>query len=324
MKIAHIAIVTPRRCGLYETTRELVMGLRELGLDSRIVDPQPQKNPVGWKGEEDRGVPVDSLDWAKGADILVNHSGLGELEKLGKPVIHIAHGRPRHSFLSEASGGTPIYSYHFKNNTDPNLKAVVTFWEQHKPYLDVMYPDKPVHHVQSPVDYNFWRPWSQGDPVYDFGEHHGGVNIVCTDAFRDDIDAYDAINAYALWAREHSDVKPKLHIFGKPQTMKGWGALIKRVQLDGHMGLVQGWAKELQHVYRVADMVLTAHQIDVRTVREATACGCPVVRVTDVADTSKIDNGLDCSRFVVRADAIRLFDYRETARQFSEVIKCSL
>ena len=317
MKVAHVAVITPRRCGLYETTRELVKGLRDIGIDSRLVDPLPNKNPVGFKGTEDRGALVTDLEWAKTADILVNHSGLGDLEDCGKPIIHIAHGRPRHSFLSETSGSTPIYSYHYANNKKDNFKSVVTFWPQHIPYLNVMYPDKKVIHVQSPVDLDYWRP---AESKYDFGGHGGGVNIVCTDAFRDDIDAYDPINAYALWARENKDLNPKLHIFGKPQNMKGWGALIKRVQDDGNMGLVQGWASQLQHVYRAADLVLTAHQIDVRTVREATACGCPVVRVRDIADSDIISQALEMSRADVRYEAEQLFDMKETARQFKAVL----
>ena len=61
MKVAHLAIITPRKCGLYETTRELVKGLREIGVDSRLVDPAPARNPIMWKGTEDRGVPVVTL-----------------------------------------------------------------------------------------------------------------------------------------------------------------------------------------------------------------------------------------------------------------------
>lgn len=309
-----MAVVTPRRCGLYETTRELVAGLRELGLDSRLVDPLPNKNPVGWKGKEDRGAPIENLEWARKADVLVNHSGLGDLEDAGIPIIHIAHGRPRHSFLSEASGSTPIYSYHYNNNYKESFKAIVTFWSQHVPYLEVMYPDKPVHYVQSPVDLGFWCP---GESSYDFGGFKDKTNIVCTDAFRDDIDCYDALNAYALWARGKDDVK--LHIFGKPQNMKGWGAIIKRIQKDGNMGLVQGWASQLQVVYRAADLVLTSHAIDVRTVRESMACGCPVVRVTDI-ESAEIDQGLSMDRAEVRRLAERLFNPRQTAKQFKEII----
>lgn len=314
MKVAHIAVITPRRCGLYETTRELISALRELGVDSRLVDPMPKKNPVGFKGTEDRGVPIEDLEWAKNADILINHSGLGELEDSGLPIIHIAHGRPRHSFLSEVSGSTPIYSYHFNNNSKKELKSVVTFWKQHKPYLDVMYPDKPVYYVQSPVDLDFWKP---GESSYDFGGFKDKINIVCTDAFRDDIDCYDALNAYALWARGKDNVK--LHVFGKPPNMKGWGALIKRIQLDGNMGLVQGWASQLQLVYRAADLVLTSHEIDVRTVREAMACGCPVLRVKDIANID-IDSALKQDRQDVRKQAEKLFNPSQTAKEFKEIL----
>lgn len=314
MKVAHLVVITPRRCGLYETTRELVKSLRDNGIDSRLVDPMPDKNPVGFNGAIDRGATIASLDWAKDADILVSHSGMGDLETCGKPIIHVAHGRPRHSFLSEVNGSTPIYSYHYKNNFKDQVKAIVTFWPQHKPYLEVMYPNKPVHYVQSCVDLDFW---CTGSSVYDFGGYAGKINIVCTDAFRDDIDCYDAINAFALWARKNEGAK--LHIFGKPKNMRGWGALIKRVQDDGNMGLVQGWASELKHVYRSADAVVTAHDIDVRTVREAMACGCPVVRVKDIG-LADISGALKETRSNIRYQAEKLFNPSVTAEQFSRVL----
>ena len=56
MRIAHAAIATPRKCGLYETTRELVAAERALGVDARIVDPAPNEK-VGIKNH-DRGVPI--------------------------------------------------------------------------------------------------------------------------------------------------------------------------------------------------------------------------------------------------------------------------
>ena len=319
MKVAHMAVITPRRCGLYETTRELVKSLRDIGIDSRLVDPTGSKNLLMPSGTEDRGAPFASMDWAKDADILVNHSGLGEeLEKSNIPVVHVAHGRPRHSFLSEASGSTPIYSYHYHNNNKDQFKSVVTFWPQHKPYLEVMYPDKPVHYVQSPVDLDFWKP-AKSD--YDFGGLGGDFNIVCTDAFRDDIDCYVPLNAFALTARKNSGMK--LHIFGKPKDMRGWGSIIKTIQNDGNMGLVQGWAKSLETVYRKADLVLTAHEIDVRTVREATACGCPVVRISDdIRDCEdKILTALHSSRESARIWAEDNFNPKVTALQFKRVLE---
>ena len=97
--------------------------------------------------------------------------------------------------------------YYYKTNLKSQFKAVVTFWPQHVPYLEVMFPDKPVHYVQSSVDLDQWSP---SEPQYNFAGLGGGVNIVCTDALRNDIDCYEPLNAYALWARKNKH-KP-LHL----------------------------------------------------------------------------------------------------------------
>lgn len=310
-------IITPSRCGLFETTRELVAGLRLQGVDSRLVDPLPDDNPVNFKGKEDRGAKVANLKWAAKADILVSHSGIGSLEKSGKPMVLVIHGRPRHSFLTEVGGGgAAIYSYHYKTNSKPDFKAIVTFWSQHMGYHKVMFPDKPIYYVQSSVDLDFWSP---GPKQYDFEGKSGGVNIVCTDALRNDIDCYDPLNAYALWARRNKHLKPKLHLFNKPKNMKGWHPLIKRIQDDGNMGMVVGWARGLKHVYRAADCTITAHQIDVRTVREAMACGCPVVRITDIENTG-IDSALQSDHNYIRQQAEQRFNPAVSAKQFKEIL----
>jgi glycosyltransferase involved in cell wall biosynthesis len=321
MKLAHLAVVTPRKCGLYETTRELVAALRTKGIDSRIVDPAPHKNPIGWAAAEDRGVPIANIEWAKQADLLISHSGLGELESLDKPQILVAHGRPRSSFLSEASGGAPIYSYHYQSNLNPKLKACVTFWPQHESYLQVMYPNKPVHYIQSPVDLDFWHPDRSN---YDFGGHAGQTNFVCADSFRDDIDCFEPINAFCLFARAYPYLGAKLHVFGKPKNMRGWGALLQRLKDDGSLGLVQGWAANLLPVYQAADLVLTGHTIDVRTVREAMATGCPVFRISDATCYPKIRQALQRDRATVRKDAERLFNPSVTAKQFLEVVRSAV
>lgn len=315
MKIAHYAIVTPRRCGLYETTRELVVALRERGVDSRIVDPKPMKQ---WEAlEEDRGAPIERGAWDP--DILVSHSGLGNMEDCGKPIVHVAHGRPRHSFLNEVEGGTPVYSYHYDTNAKPQFRAVVTFWPQHAPYLRVMYPDKPVHVVQAPVDLEHWSP---GKSAYDFAGHAGRINVVCADSFRNDGDCFDPLNAFALWARENGARQPKIHVFGKAGNMRGWSALIRRIQDDGHFGILQGWAADLRVVYRKADLVITPHAIDVRTVREAMACGCPVLQMRGL-EAHRIDDALVLNRATVRREAEKRFDPVVTAQQFEEIL-CSI
>ena len=92
VKLAHIEVVTPGRCGLYETTRELVVALRARGFDSRIYDPTKAKNKLYPEGDKDRNAPFCDLNWVfREADLLVNHSGLGAaLEECDTPVIHVA------------------------------------------------------------------------------------------------------------------------------------------------------------------------------------------------------------------------------------------
>ena len=305
-------MLTPNRCGLHETTRELASGLRARGIDSRLVDPFPEKNPIGFKGTEDRGVPIADQGWAKTADLLVSHSGLSkEMDAAQMPFILVAHGRPRSSFLIESNGGIPVVSFYVRLNTAKRLKSVVTFWPQHEKYLRVLMPDKPIHVVQSSVDLNYWSP---GPKRYDFSGKGGKINVVISDAWRDDVDPYLPLNAFALWARQN---KAKVHLYGRPaNAKKGWDALLSRIAADGNLGEVRGWVNGLREVYRSSDAVFTANEIDVRTVREAMACGCPVVRIK----SDLVVGNIEQSREQVRAMAETKFNPSETARQFHEVI----
>ena len=305
-------MLTPNRCGLHETTRELASGLRARGIDSRLVDPFPEKNPIGFKGTEDRGVPIADQAWAKTADVLVSHSGLSkEMDEAQMPFILVAHGRPRSSFLIESRGGIPVTSFYARLNTAKRLKNVVTFWPQHYNYLKVLMPDKPVQIVQPSVDLDYWCP---GPKQYDFNGKGGTINIVISDAWRDDVDPYLPLNAFALWARTKKGTRA--HLYGRPASAKkGWDALLSRIAADGNLGEVRGWVNGLREVYRAADAVFTANEIDVRTVREAMACGCPVVRIgTD------LEVGEFADRDKTRTEAEQRFNPTETARQFSQIL----
>ena len=317
LTLAHVAIVTPGRCGLYETTRELVVGLRALGVDSRIHDPGDRELHPG--GDEDRGAKFCDLDWAKRADILIEHSGLGPLADTGQPVIHVAHGRPRSSFLIERRGGAPIQSYHYLKNKDPRFTAVVTFWPSHVPYHEVIWTQTPVYSVTPPVDLDAWSP--EGPSGYDFHGKGGSPNIICTDAWRDDIDPWPVVNAFALYARKFP--KAKLHIYGAAKDMKGWGAVLKTIEDQGNRGEISTWVRGLANVYRAADMLITPHTIAVRSIRESMACGCPVAimgspDIGEFANSMETMLGLD--RAHIRRKAEEIFDPRTTAREFLDVV----
>lgn len=316
VKLAHIAVATPHRCGLYETTRELVAALRTLGVDSRICDPTREKNTLHPKEAEDRGALFADMDWAAEADLLINHSGLGErLEATDTPVIHMLHGRPRSSFLIEMKGSTPIFSYHYHKSRDKRFRACVTFWPEHVPFHQVMWPETPIHAIQPPVDLERWTP--KGPAGYSWHNHGADINVVSTDAWRDDIDPFNTVHAFALFARTQPSIK--LHIFGNSKNLKAWAPLLKRIQDERHLGEVCGWVLGLENVYRAADLMLTAHTINTRAVREAMACGCPVQRINCDLRTARIVIPHRSQRASVRAEAERLFDPAVTARQFMEI-----
>ncbi len=320
LKLAHAVVVTPRRCGLYETTRELVVGLRKLGVDSRMVDPSAD-NDLHPGGDDDRGAKFADMNWAAKADILVNHSGLGSrLDDSGISVIHVAHGRPRLGFDGERAGKAPVYSYQYIKNKDPNFKVVVTFWPRYRPYLEIMFPDKPVCYVQPPVDLDAWTP--DGPSNYNFGGKSGSPNVVIVDVHREDVDPFEAVHAFALFARKHRGAK--LHLYCMPADRKGWNPLLKSIQDQGNLGEVTKWVtKGVDNIYRAADIMITPHVIATRTVRETMACGCPVgsMATTDIAKFAiEMESVLRMDRGDVRKMAEKQFNPDRTAKEFLAVV----
>lgn len=320
MKVAHLTLVTPGACGLYETTRELVAGLRQLGVDSCIVDPLQSTNKKHPGGIEDRGARFAEMSWAIKADVIVSHSGIGKaLEATNQPLIHVAHGRPRSSFLNK----TEVYSHMYIRNREERCRAVVTFWPEHEPYLQVMFSNTPIHLIQAPVDLETWTP--AGPRNYKFHGHSGHINLVCVDMWRDDIDPFFVLNAYALWAREVPGAK--LHLYGLEEKQKQ-SALLTTMKTDKTLGTVQGFVSEgLSNVYRAATATITSQTIDTRGVREAMACGCPVIRIPGPnlnGFRAQFWEGITRSRKAIRQEAEQRFSPEKTAMQFHQLLQSVL
>lgn len=292
------------------------MGLRQTGVDARLIDiPAANKvYPQGYPQKWDRKAPIASMDWAINADVIVNHSGYDgtPVDETEQPVIHVAHGRPRSGFLTEDHGGTPIMTYQHNKNHDPRWRAVVTFWPEHVPHLELLLPDKPVRYVQPCVDLDYWSP---GDTDYDFHGAGGDINLVCTDPRRDDNDAQHPLTAASVWN------KGKIHLYGTG-SLKAFKPLVNRLNERNRMGCVVEWSPDLRQVYRAADILVTSSGIHTRSVREAMACGCPVVQVgADVREVAvDFEHAMSVTRQSVRNRALSDFDPRKTALEFKRVI----
>lgn len=287
LRIAHVALCTPHKCGLYETTRELVAAERALGIDARIYDPKP--TPFYPVEDNDRGALLTlSIDWVRSADVVVDHSGCdGTTDGCDVPHILVPHGRPKHSFLGELQkGGTPVYSYQHRLERDPRYKAVVTFWPEHIGHLRTIFKSTTVHAIPAPVDLDAWSP--EG-PKHTFGGKLGKYNVVLTDSWRDDGDMFDAVSAVILAGRMLPGLK--VHITGfhdQAKLARGWPVLLNTLRDDGTLGEVAPWAtpEGLAAIYRGADLLVTPHHIQTRTVREAWACGLPICRVDKFVEQS--------------------------------------
>lgn len=317
MQIAHSAIATPHRCGLYETTRELVAAERALGFDARIVDPDPVDG--GARGI-DRGVPIAEMDWAVTADLVVNHSGFDKtpLQHSGPPVIHVAHGRPLSTFMGERSGQAPGLTWQTQRKQLSRYLGAVTFWPEYEPYLKTIWEPKPVWSIPPTVDLEFWTPRKS-----DFGFHgrRGAYNVIMTDPWsREDAQPYHCIHAFALFRKLVPEAR--LHIFAWDGNKKALTGLANILGQGG--GMITRWVKNLRYAMRAADMLISPHRIYTRSIREAMACGLQVVSGRDCHPE-------DISEFAVlmakrhdepeptRGMAEALFDPRRSAARLADV-----
>lgn len=327
MKIAHVAIATPRLCGLYETTRDLAAALRKRGHEAFIVDPKPRDGVFPETGE-DRGVPVYA-DYGEAvkADVIVSHSGHDgtPLSETSQPIVHVAHGRPESTFLGECEGGAPGMSYQIARDRDARYKAVVTFWTEHEAYLRNLWRNTPVYSVRAPVDTSYWKP---GETDYDFAGKRAKTNIVIADPWirARDRTPFDAIHGVlCAFKRLEPDEDVRLHVFGLDSKSAPVVRNLLTTVAD-RVGVLQGWASDLRAVYRATDVVVTPHEISTRTYREALACGAHVVRVARNTVEQVGANVLEAVRKAPRRSwnhnaACFGFDANEAAREFEAVLQ---
>jgi len=322
MRLAHLAVVTPHLAGLYETTRDLVMAERALGIDACIMDPK--------RSTDDRGVPTGcDIGFVESADVLVSHSGLGSFSGVQKPIVHVLHGRPESSFLLERLGRINVYSFLANAARDPRYKRFVTFWEEFVPYWSVILPEDRLRVVPPPVNLEEWS-LGNGQAPYDFGGKAGKVNVVCADVWREDLTPYRTINAFYQFGKATPGAK--FHLYGKDGNARGRGVLLLALAKQGMLGEVKGWVKNLVEVYRAADLMITPHWIATRSVREALACGCPVVAdvnnrfavatadaTNPIAFAEAMSRGLESDRATNRRIAERAFNPKVAAEAMQKV-----
>jgi len=301
MKIAHICHFSPMTNGMYESARDLCAAERRIGVDARLVDVRTAEmagapalvrpdgkpcercghvrlasvspGPVAPDWAEDRGVVLAPLTWLEECDAVVSHSGMPPqmMVAASKPRIHVAHGRPRSSFLLGQMEGNHVWAAYAQYAKDPRFKALVTLWPGFARYWRMVFPR--VEELRPFVDLERWHPGATG---HGFSGKGGQPNVVITDVWRHDRDPFHCLFGFAQFAERVPGAR--LHLYGlNPRDAQALGPILDGLQRRGVLGEVCGRRNDLLGIYGSADLLLTPHAIATRTVREAQACGLTVV-----------------------------------------------
>lgn len=274
MKVAHFAQVAPGQAGISGTAIDMVLAERMAGIDSLLIDYDGTKAPCR-VGLENRGVTTVGPSNAIDADIIVRHSAIpSKIKEMGKPIVMCIHGRPEYAFLLEYYKNMKLFAEYTKSASDPQYRTFITFWQEHLNYLKVLLPNSKIDYVPAMVDLETFKP---SGIKYDYDVDGGVPNILIADVFREDANPFNVLVAASVFVRKYCP-EAKVHIYGL-QRMKESPVkdLIKRMKESGTLGEARPLVKDMDKVYRSADMLITPHYIATRSIREALASGIPIV-----------------------------------------------
>ncbi len=271
MKVAHFGVFAPHTSGQYATIKDLILAERKVGLDAQFIDCGYNKNMVSRVGLQDGEIVTVPVAWANDADIVMRHSVIPNAILDAKPAILALHGRPAAVAQHELVGMSKLLSYILTTAKAGKYEAYVTFWPEHLFYWSRLLVDKKLFYIPAPVDFDFFTPEGKKHIF----KHNGTPNIVVADRWGVDEPLFNLFFA-AQYFKENYYKDAKLHIYGAPpnNTSINYLSPLKRLGLIGELC---GRVLNLPEIYRSADMLLTPHIIATRTIREASACGLPIV-----------------------------------------------
>lgn len=267
MKIAHTLFHTPHKSGLYETTREIAAVERAAGHDSRMVDPMTDVYL------EDRKVPYARRVWMFGADVIVDHQAIGHLPEKHPPILAMLHGTPHYCFTMSQYHGVDLWTPALNLIINSDLCALVTFSQRYADVWSLLGHREKFSVIPPPVDLEYWSP---NGASYDYDS--ATTNLVITDRWRPTKDSFNILIGASLYAAKKPNTR--IHLYAITEPPEGaLQSLLNAMASRDILGQVRGdmSSKSLRAIYRAADLVLTSDSGTARTIREAMACGCPVL-----------------------------------------------
>jgi len=134
----------------------MVLAERLVGIDSQLIDwggAKQNDQQCSRVGLSHNGVETMSPLWAKDADLTVTHSAMPvETRNYGKPNIVALHGRPEYAFELERRGVSTVLGLLKNMAEDPQCVLGISFWPEHIPFWETMYPELKIEYVPAMVD----------------------------------------------------------------------------------------------------------------------------------------------------------------------------
>lgn len=284
MKIIHFTPFAPNACGLYEAARDMAVADARAGHEVHLVDlgttvdggnHQPGK-PGKLDSRGDNIVTADPKQ-ALSTDMIIAHSGIPDNLIVGcqAPIIWILHGRPAACFLPELAGRGNSYSLIKILASWPRVKAMVTFWEYHVKFWELLIPnEKLVCFDAPPIDEKRFGP---NGPKHDFKGKGGKWNIVIADTCREDVSTFEVAYGVLEFVKAYTEGGVKVHFYGMNKELGPWQPILQEMDRLECLGDVWIRKPDMEEVYRAADILLSPQRIVTRVVGESLSCGTPVI-----------------------------------------------
>jgi SAM-dependent methyltransferase len=274
IRIAHFAAFCPNRTGQYATVKDMIKAERSAGIDAQFITTSVDAKKIAQHQgiKEDGWLRTMKPEWARSADILMRHSCIpDEFTTLGIPIMMALHGRPESTFIIEFVDLMKVYRLLALIRDDPRYKGFITFWKSHEFFHQQKVPKDKVYYVPAMVDLDEYNPEGKAMGIK---KVNGSPNIIVADMWRHDMTPYSVLYAAALF-REKYCPTARAHVFGVPD--KKCDSLMLTMKNNGLLGAKMGLCWPMANVYRGGDLLITPHNIATRVVREALACGLPIV-----------------------------------------------
>lgn len=330
MKIAHVSMFGPHRCGLYEASRDMAKADILSGHTVYFIDAGISKRD-GTREEGKTGA-VDERAGFKlitahpsfldEVDVIIMHTGIEDIHlvKNQAPIIWVVHGKPLDCVRPEQEGKATSYSLYADLSNWKRVKKMLHFWPEYIPYWQPVFPNEKHICFDYPViDEQQFLP--EGEKY--ILENAGKYNILICDSVRTDIDLFElAIGCIEVAKKFPNEFK--FHFFGfEHEKIKCWQSILVELKKVGSLGDIKNRFSNMEQIYRSVDCVFSPNRINNRVVAESLCCGIPVIQEIGGNGLGNYFCNIPNTNDVIEAFSLFKNDFDNKLISKSEIIKKS-